>query len=310
MPYELIIIGGGPAGVAAGIYAARKKMKTLLITKDFGGQSINSSNIENFIGFKSISGLELAKLLEEHLRSFPEIEIKEGVLVSKIEKKDKLFQITDSAGGTYETKTVLITLGSSYKKLNVEGEKEFEGKGVFYCSICDAPLMKNKEVAVIGGGNSGLEAARDLLPYATKIYILEYTNKPKGDPITLERIMASGKVELITNAKTEKIGGQNLVEFLEYTNLLTGERKQLKVAGVFVAIGFKPNSDLVKDLVKLDQWGRIIVDHKTFRTSCEGIWAAGDITDTLYNQINPAIGDAIKAVLNIYDYLNSEREKN
>lgn len=310
MPYELIIIGGGPAGVAAGIYAARKKMKTLLITKDFGGQSINSSNIENFIGFKSISGLELAKLLEEHLRSFPEIEIKEGVLVSKIEKKDKLFQITDSAEGTYETKTVLITLGSSYKKLNVEGEKEFEGKGVFYCSICDAPLMKNKEVAVIGGGNSGLEAARDLLPYATKIYILEYTNKPKGDPITLERIMASGKVELITNAKTEKIGGQNLVEFLEYTNLLTGERKQLKVAGVFVAIGFKPNSDLVKDLVKLDQWGRIIVDHKTFRTSCEGIWAAGDITDTLYNQINPAIGDAIKAVLNIYDYLNSEREKN
>lgn len=155
-----------------------------------------------------------------------------------------------------------------------------------------------------------MEAARDLLPYATKIYILEYTNKPKGDPITLERIMASGKVELITNAKTEKIGGQNLVEFLEYTNLLTGERKQLKVAGVFVAIGFKPNSDLVKDLVKLDQWGRIIVDHKTFRTSCEGIWAAGDITDTLYNQINPAIGDAIKAVLNIYDYLNSEREKN
>lgn len=310
MPYELIIIGGGPAGVAAGIYAARKKMKALLITKDFGGQSINSSNIENFIGFKSISGLELAKLLEEHLRSFPEIEIKEGVLVSKIEKKDKLFQITDSAGGTYETKTVLITLGSSYKKLNVEGEKEFEGRGVFYCSICDAPLMKNKEVAVIGGGNSGLEAARDLLPYATKIYILEYTNKPKGDPITLERIMASGKVELITNAKTEKIGGQNLVEFLEYTNLLTGERKQLKVAGVFVAIGFKPNSDLVKDLVKLDQWGRIIVDHKTFRTSCEGIWAAGDITDTLYNQINPAIGDAIKAVLNIYDYLNSEREKN
>ncbi|MFA6136384.1 MAG: FAD-dependent oxidoreductase [Candidatus Paceibacterota bacterium] len=301
--YDLIIIGGGPSGVAAGIYASRKALKALLLTKDFGGQSINSASIENFIGFKSISGIDFAKNLEEHLRAQKGIEIKDGVFVTSIKKDEQGFKITDSQGNVFQSKTILITLGSSYKKLNIPGEKEFEGKGVFYCSICDAPLMKDKVVAVIGGGNSGLESAMDLVPYASKIFILEHSDKPKGDQVTLEKIVSSGKVELLTNSKTEKIEGEQFVNSLEYIDSKSGEKKRLEVSGIFVAIGYKPNTDLVKDLVKLDDYGRIVVDHRTYQTSCTGIWAAGDITDGLYNQINPAIGDAIKAVLNINDFL-------
>ena len=304
MVYDLIIVGGGPAGVAAGIYTARKAIKTLLLTKDFGGQSVNSASIENFIGFKSISGVDFAKTLEEHLRAQEDIEIKDGVLVSKVEKVGGGFEVSTAGGDKFQSKTVLITLGSGYKKLNVPGEKEFEGKGVFYCSICDAPLMKGKKAAVIGGGNSGLEAAFDLLPYAEKISILEFTDSLRGDPIYQEKLKKDPKVEIITKAKTVEIFGEAFVKGLKYVDLNTNQEKMLDVSGVFVAIGYKPNTDLVKDLVKLDEFGRIVVDHKTYQTSCPGLWAAGDITDGLYNQINPAMGDAIKAVLNVYDYLN------
>ncbi len=172
--YELIIIGGGPAGVAAGVYAARKKIKTLFMTQTFGGQSVVSADIKNFIGFKSISGIELAKRLEEHLSSQEGIEIKTGVSVSKIEKTKNGFKVYADSSMVFETRTIFFALGSRYRRLNVSGEEKFEGKGVFYCSICDAPMIKGKTVAVIGGGNSGFESAIDLLPYAEKIYILEY----------------------------------------------------------------------------------------------------------------------------------------
>ncbi|HPW34589.1 MAG TPA: FAD-dependent oxidoreductase [Candidatus Paceibacterota bacterium] len=307
MLYDLIILGGGPAGVAAGIYAARKKIKFLLLTQYFGGQSVNSASIENFIGFKSISGIELAKNLEEHLRAQSEAEIKDGVTVVSIKKNEDVFEITDSSGEIYKSKTILYTLGSGYKKLNIPGEKEYEGKGVFYCSICDAPLMKEKDVVVIGGGNSGLEAVRDLIPYASKITILEFSDNPKGDPSTYEKIMSSGKVSLITSAKIEKIFGDKFVNKIEYQDLKNGEKKEINVSGVFIAVGWKPNSGLIKDFVKIDKYEHIIVDHKTFQTSCSGLWAAGDVTDSLYAQINPAIGDGVKAILNIYDYLQNKQ---
>jgi len=307
MLYDVIIIGGGPAGVAAGVYAARKRLKIILLTKEFGGQSINSDSIENFIGIKIISGAELAKVFEEQLRLQEGLEIKDGVWVTSIKKLDGVFEVSDGSGGVYQSKAILYAAGSSYRKLDVPGEKEFEGKGVFYCTICDAPLMKNKISAVIGGGNSGLESAIDLIPYASKIYVLVRGNIVKGDPKYQEILKKEPKVEIIMNAQTEEIFGDAFVKGLKYKDLVTGEVKTLEVSGVFVAIGQRPNSDLVKDLVKLDEKSHIIVDPKTQKTSLEGFWAAGDVTDSLYAQINTAIGDGVKALLNIYDYLNENR---
>jgi len=302
--YDLMIIGGGPAGVAGGIYASRKKLNTLLVTKDFGGQSLSSDNIENFVGIKSISGVNLSKNLEEHLRAQEGIEIKDGFLIEKIEKEsDDSFILTDSKTNQYKTKTVLITLGSSYRKLDVPGEKEFSGKGVFYCSICDAPLMKGKNTVVVGGGNSGLEAVIDLLPYSEKIYLLVRSDKLKGDQIYQDQIKNEPKVQIIINAQVKEISGEQFVKNIKYIDLISNEEKNLEVSGVFVQIGYTPNSFLVKDLVEINKFGHIVVDQKTQKTSQLGIWAAGDITDGLYNQINTAIGDSIKAVLNVYDYL-------
>jgi len=301
--FELIIIGGGPAGVAAGVYAARKKIKTLFLTKDFGGQSLVSASIKNWIGTKEISGFELAKNLEGHLRDQEDIEVKDNVFASKIEKQEEAFLVFTDKGDKFETKTILLTVGSRHKRLGVPGENKYDGKGVFYCSTCDAPLMKNKIAAIIGGGNSGFEAAIDLLPYANKIYILEYLEECKADSVTCEKVRASGKVQEITMADVKEIFGEEFIKGLKYEDRRTGEMKELAVDGVFVEIGFQPNSEIVKDLVDLDNHGRVIVDPRTQKTSLEGIWAAGDVTDVLYNQNNIAAGDAIKAVLNIYDYL-------
>lgn len=301
--YDLVIIGGGPGGVAAGIYAARKKMKTALITDTFGGQSLVSADIQNWIGIKSISGFDLGKIFEDHLRAQEEIEVMDGGLVVKIEKTPPSFKLTTDQNKNLETRTILITTGSRYKKLNVTGERDLEGKGISNCSTCDAPIFKGKDVAVVGGGNSGLEAVIDLLPYANKIYLLQRSEVLEGDPVTQEKIKASGKVTVILNAETQEILGKNLVEGLIYKDKVSGETKKIEAQGVFVKVGLVPSTDIVKDLVRLNEWGEIIVDHKTQRTSETGIWAAGDATDVLYKQNNISAGDAIKAVLNISDYL-------
>ena len=302
--YDLIIIGAGPAGIAAGIYAARKKLKTLIISADIGGQPVIASKINNFIGFKSLSGIELKKALEEHLRSYEGIELKEGQKVSKIEKRGEYFLISTENGEFFEAKTILLAMGSSPRRLNIPGESKFEGRGVFYCSICDAPLLKDKIAAVVGGGNSGFYAVLDLIPYASKIYVLEYSDSFKADPIYIDKAKESGKVEFIIMAAAQEITGDGFVKNLKYQKRDIGENKEIKLDGVFVAVGYQPNNFLVKDLVKINGNGRVIINHQTQETSFEGIWAAGDVTDVLYNQINIAIGDAIKAVLNIYDYLN------
>lgn len=305
--YDLIIIGGGPAAVAAGIYAARKKIKTLLITKDFGGQSMAAAKIENFIGLLEVSGVELAKRLENHLKKYADdiLKINEGELVEKISKVNNLFEVKSNKN-SYQTKAIIIAAGSRRRKLNVWGEDEFTGKGVSYCAICDAPLFKNKDVAVIGGGNAGFEAARDLINYANKIYILEFSDKIKADPITVEQVKSSNKTEIILNAQVLEIRGDKFVEELIYRDLKSGINKSLKVEGVFVEIGSVPNTEMVKDLVKLNQKKEIIIDHKTCATSVPGIFAAGDITDVVYKQNNISIGDGIKAALSVYDYLQNK----
>lgn len=302
--YDLIIIGGGPAGVAAGIYGARKKIKLALIAESFGGQSLVSADIQNWIGIKSISGFDLAKALEEHLRAQEGIDIFDGDLVIAVKKEADYFKIETKNSKILETKTILVVSGSRRKKLNVPGEAEFDGKGVAYCSTCDAPLFGGKTVAVVGGGNAGLESVIDLLSYASKIYLLEFSDALKGDPITQEKIQSNPKVEIILNAKTLEILGAQFVSGLKYEDQKTKEIKELKLDGVFVEIGSIPNADFVKNLVELNKFGEIIVDHKTQASSLSGIWAAGDVADVLYKQNNISAGDAVKAVLNIDEYLN------
>jgi alkyl hydroperoxide reductase subunit F len=300
--YDLIIIGGGPGGVAAGIYAARKRMKTALVTDTFGGQSLVSAGIENWIGTKVISGYDLAKSLEEHLRAQQGIDIIDGDLVAMVVKKDDgTFTVTTKNGKTLETKYILLTSGSRRKRLGVPGEDQFDGKGVVFCTTCDAPLFGGKIVAVVGGGNSALEGVIDLLQYASKIYLLARGEVLRGDPVTQEKIKSHPNVEILWNTVVEEIKGDKFVNGIRYKDVKTNEEKDIALEGVFVEIGLVPNSDFVKDLVKLGEFGHIAIDHKTQATSCPGIWAAGDVSDGLYDQNNISVGDAIKAVLNIYD---------
>lgn len=304
MIYDLIIAGGGPAGVAAGVYAARKKIKTLFITDSFGGQSLPSAGIQNWIGTKEISGYDLARSFEEHLRAQEDIEIITDDKIASIERVGAGFVARTESGQTYETKTLLVATGSRRRRLGIPGEDRLDGKGVAFCSTCDAPIFKNKIVAVIGGGNAGLEAAQDLLAYASKIYLLEHSNALKGDAVTRLRITASPKVEVVLNAEIKEITGDAFVNGLRYADLVTGAMKTLAVEGVFVEIGSIPNSDFLNGLADLNKFNEIIVDPRTQRTSVPGIWAAGDVTDVLYKQNNIAAGDAVKAVLDIYEYLN------
>jgi len=302
--YDLIIIGGGPGGVAAGVYAARKKIKTLLITDSFGGQSLVSSDIQNWIGTRSISGFDLAKSLEGHLRAQEGIEIAEGELAVSVRKKnDGTFTVATNGGKTFETKYILITSGSRRKRLGVPGEDAFDGKGVVFCTTCDAPLFGGKTVAVVGGGNSALEGVLDVLSYASKVYLLVRSEVLRGDPVSQEKVRSHPNVEVLWNTVVLEVKGDRFVNGIRYKNTKTGEEKEMPLEGVFVEIGLLPNSDFVKGLVDLNEFGHIVVDHKTQQTSCPGIWAAGDVSDVLYDQNNISVGDAIKALLNIYDQI-------
>ncbi len=302
--YDLIVIGGGPGGVAAGIYAARKKMKSLLITDSFGGQSIVSADVQNWVGTKSVSGFDLAKMLEEHLRTQEDIEIIGDDLVAAVRNIENGLEVETKGGKKFQTKYLLIASGSRRRKLNIPGEAELDGKGVVYCSTCDAPVFKNRTVAVVGGGNAGLEAVLDLFPYAAKIYLLEYGEALRGDAVTQEKIKANPKVEIITMAQSQKVLGDQFVNGIEYLDRKTNETKKLDLNGVFVEIGALPNSEFVKDLVQLNKVNEIVADPKTQRTSHERIWAVGDATDVLYKQNNISAGDAVLAILNIYEQLN------
>ena len=323
MLYDVIIIGGGPAGAAAAIYSARKKLKTLLITDSFGGQSVVSADIQNWIGEPHISGFDLAQKLEEHVRSFGDaVEIKMPERVMEIKSvrclpdgkagstSDRIcdFEVkTDK--GAYESKALILAQGARRKKLGVPGEEKFNGKGVAYCSTCDAPLFSGKKAAVVGGGNAGLEAAVDLFPYASEIYLIHRGDALKGDPVEQEKIKINPKLkEIILNTEILEILGNEFVNGVKYKNTKTGEEKTLGVEGIFVEIGSVPNSEIAKDLVDLDKWGQIIIDAKHATTSHPGIFAAGDVTDDPYKQNNISVGDAVKAALATYNYL-LKREK-
>ncbi len=299
--YDVIIIGGGPAGAAAAVYSARKKLKTLLITESFGGQSVVSDDIQNWIGETHISGFDLAKKLEDHVRSFGDaVEIKMPERATKIEEG---FVVTTDQGNKYNSKTIILAAGARRKKLGIPGDEKFEGKGVVYCSTCDAPLFGGKTVAVVGGGNAGLEAVVDLFPYADKIYLVVRSDSMKGDAVTQEEIKKNNKVEIIYNASSEEILGDKFVTGLRYKDLKTNEIKTIDADGVFVEIGSIPNSEIARGLVELNKLGEVVVNSKHSSTSHPGIFAAGDITDDPYKQNNISVGDAVKAALAAYNYI-------
>ncbi|MEK9185161.1 MAG: FAD-dependent oxidoreductase [Patescibacteria group bacterium] len=301
--YDLLIIGGGPAGAAAGVYAARKKIKTLLITPEWGGQSVDSVGIQNWIGTKEISGIDFAEMLKNHVKHYAgeSVEIKEES-VEKIEKTESGFKIKTNKS-EYTSKTVLITTGSHRRKLDIPGAKKFDGKGIAYCASCDAPLFSDQEVAVIGGGNAAFEAVSQLVAYAKSITLLNRSENFKADPITIEMVSKNPKVQIITNAVPIEIKGGKFVTTLFYEDQKEQKTVELPVTGIFVEIGLLPTTWFAKGFLDMNKIEQIIIDPRNQRASVKGIWAAGDCTDGLFHQNNIAAGDAVKALEDIYNEL-------
>lgn len=306
MTYDLAILGAGPAGAAAGVYAARKKLNTVFITYDFGGQSIVSPDIQNWIGTKSIPGDQLAKNLEEHVRSYEgeDFKIITGQYVTGVTKSGENFEVTTDNGEKFETKTVLVSTGSQRRKLPVPGAEEFDQKGLTYCASCDGPLFTDKDVVVIGGGNAGFETAGQLLAYTKSVTLLHRGPDFKADAITVDKLMKNPKFKAIRNADTLEVKGDGFVTGLTYKDKESGETHELDIQGVFVEIGFIPNTAYIKDVVELDNFGAVKIDCPTQQTNVPGIWAAGDCTSVLYHQNNIAAGDGVKAIEDIYGHLH------
>ncbi|MEX0931272.1 MAG: FAD-dependent oxidoreductase [Candidatus Paceibacterota bacterium] len=305
--YDLAILGGGPAAVSAGVYASRKQLKTIFITETWGGQSTVSDGIENWIGTVSIPGPELAKNLEEHLKAYAKdiVTIKEGVRVEKVEKADEGFLVT-AGGEQYKAKTVLVATGSHRRKLEVPGAEQFDNKGITYCASCDGPLFSGMEVAVIGGGNAGFETAAQLLAYTKHVTLLQRSGEYRADPITVEKVLAHPNMTGITNTEILEVKGDKFAKALVYKKTDTGETVELPASGIFVEIGALPSVGYLGDLVDLTDYKQVKIDPWTQKTSCEGIWAAGDCTNALYHQNNIAAGDAVKALEDIYMHLHGK----
>mgnify|MGYP001571556342 FL=1 len=306
--HDTIIIGGGPAGIAAGIYAARKKLKAVLIAEEIGGQSTVSEGIENWVGSVKISGADLAKSFHAHLDAVKS-DIVTPVLgdrVVALEKIDGGFSVKTRTGKEFVAKSVLIASGAGRRKLSVPGADKFENKGVTYCASCDGPLFGGMDVAVIGGGNAGFETALQLLAYAKSVTLLHRHKDFKADPVTIEKARAHPNMRILAHAEPTEVKGEQFVTGLVYTDKDTKESKEIPVSGVFVEAGVLPNTDFVKDLLELDAVERIVADPRSQRTSVDGIWAAGDCTDELYHQNNIAAGDGVKAIEDLYLWVKKQ----
>lgn len=308
MIYDLIIIGGGPAGTSAAVYAARKRLKTLFITPEWGGQSIVSETIYNWIGSPAIAGSELAENFKKHVYANvgEDLQLKEGQKVVGITKKENNFSVKTDKDEKYETKTVLIATGSGRRKLEAKNADTLEHKGLTYCASCDGPLFADMDVAVIGGGNAGFETAAQLLAYCKSVTLINKSETFRADAITVEKVLKNPKMFAIKNVEILEIKGDKFVNGLVYKDKATGEEKELAVSGIFVEIGQIPNTDFIKDIVPLDKIGRIKIDAWNQKTETEGIWAAGDCTNVLYHQNNIAAGDAVRALEDIFLAINTK----
>lgn len=308
MNYDLIIIGGGPAGTGGAVYAARKRLKTLLIVPEWGGQSIVSETIFNWIGTPAISGNDLADSFKKHVYANAKtdqnpdstLEVKEGEKVVSVEKKDDGFIIKTESGTEFATKTVLIASGSGRRKLEAQNADRLEHRGLTYCASCDGPLFSGQNVVVIGGGNAGFESAAQLLAYCNSVTLLHRSDTFKADEVTVEKVSKNPKFKAFKNIDILEVKGEKFVEGLVYKDRTTGETKDLAVTGIFVEIGQIPNTDFVKNIVTLNEMNLIKIDPLTQRTETPGIWAAGDCTNILYHQNNIAVGDAVRALEDIY----------
>ncbi len=299
---DLIIIGGGPAGVTAGIYAARKKLKTVLITGEFGGQSNVSEDIQNWIGTPHISGAELAKNLENHLREYEgeSLTIDHPTLAEKVEKADNGFKVTTNKGEVYEATTLLYAAGSVRRKLQAKGADEYEHKGLTYCATCDGPLFTGRDVIVVGGGNSAFETASQLSEYTKSVTIIDYSEHFFADAVTVEKVTSKDNITAISNTEITDVLGDAMVTGLKYKDRATGDETTLETGGIFVEIGMVPNTDMLKDLGVLTERNTVEVDPWTQQTKIKGLWAAGDCTNVRYHQNGIAMGDATKAIEDIY----------
>ena len=298
--YDVAIIGAGPAGMTATVYCSRKKLDTLLITKDIGGQVLLTSGIENYMGYQYVTGKELSDKFFGQIAQFP-IALLSDISVCKLELSKGNFSLS-CGEKKFSAKSVIITTGKRSKELGVPGEKELLGRGVAYCATCDAPLFKDKTVAVIGGGNSALTAAIDLLSYSTKIYLINVADTIQGDAVLIEKIKKSDKVEIIFDSEITEIKGKKTVEAITLKNIKTQQIRQISVGGVFIEIGLTPNSEFVRDILHLNSSNEIIIDCNS-RTSVSGIFAAGDVTSVQDKQIIIAAGEGAKAALSAYRYL-------
>jgi alkyl hydroperoxide reductase subunit F len=306
--YDVIIIGAGPAGAAAGVYAARKRLKSLLIAGEFGGQSVVSETIYNWIGTPEISGNDLAKSLEKHLRYYEDNDILTlvgGSWVSSVtNNNDGSFTVVTNKD-TYQTKTILVASGSARRKIDAIGADALEHKGLTYCASCDGPLFSGMEVAVIGGGNAGFETAAQLAAYCSKVTLLHRNDEYRADAITVQKVLSKENVVGVLNAETLEITGDVFVNGIRYRDKLSGEETTLAVQGIFVEVGQIPNTSYLGELVNLNPARHVIVDPYTQKSSLAGIWAAGDVTDVRYHQNNIAAGDAVKAIEDIYQYIHA-----
>ena len=304
--YDLLIIGGGPAGISAGVYASRKQLKTLFVTSEWGGQSTVSPDIQNWIGTPHISGDQLAKDLETHLKTYSGefVEIRGKTLVQSIIKTQDAFTATLSDGTEIETRTVLIATGSQRRRMDVPGADTFEHKGLTYCASCDGPIFAGQDVAVVGAGNAAFETAAQLLAYAKSVTLIQRSKTAKADPVTVEKVLAHPNMNLISDVTITEVLGEKFVSGISYTKSDTTE-VTLPVTGIFVEIGMLPNTDFLKEVIKLDEYGRVTIDPWTQQTSTYGIWAAGDCTNVKYHQNNISAGDAVKALEDIYVHLKT-----
>lgn len=299
-PFDVLVVGGGPAGGSAAIYAARKGIRTGMLAESFGGQVMETLGIENMIATPYIEGPALMRNVEEHIKQY-DVDVMKGQRAASI-AKNELVEVTLQNGAVLKTKTAILATGARWRSINVPGEKEFKNKGVAYCPHCDGPLFKGKDVAVIGGGNSGIEAAIDLAGLVKHVYVLEFLPELKADQVLQDRLRQLPNVTVILNAATKEIGGTDQVDSLTYTDRNSQDTHTLDVQGVFILIGLMPNTEWLTDSLTLNAHNEIVVDKKG-TTSLDGVFAAGDCTDSAYKQIIISMGSGATAALGAFDYL-------